>query len=57
METGLKPMAKFVKTLKRHKEGILNHADYPINTSKLEGGFGKGVESSAGWRFTEGHNW
>ena len=37
METGLKPLAKFVKTLKRHKEGILNHADHPIHTSKLEG--------------------
>ncbi len=37
IETDLKPLAKFVETLKRYKEGILNHADYPIHTSKLEG--------------------
>jgi len=37
METGLKPLANFVETLRKYKEGILNHAKYPIHTSKLEG--------------------
>jgi len=27
----------FAATLERHREGILNHCDYPIHTSKLEG--------------------
>ena len=27
----------FVRMLERHREGILNHCDYPIHTSKLEG--------------------
>jgi len=27
----------FAATLERHREGILNHCDYPIQTSKLEG--------------------
>lgn len=30
-------VTKFVNMLQRHKEGILNHCDYPIHTSKLEG--------------------
>ena len=28
---------KFIKTLQKHEYGILNHADYPIDTSILEG--------------------
>lgn len=28
---------KFINMLKRHSYGILNHCDYPIHTSKLEG--------------------
>ncbi len=35
IETDLKPLAKLVETLKRHKEGILNHDNFPIHTSKL----------------------
>ncbi len=27
----------FVKRLRRHADGIMNHADYPIGTSSLEG--------------------
>lgn len=27
----------FVKFLRRHEDGILNHADYPIDTGRLEG--------------------
>ena len=28
---------EFIKTLRNHEDGILNHADYPISTSPLEG--------------------
>jgi transposase len=31
------PMAQFVKTLRRFEYGILNHCDFPIGTSRLEG--------------------
>jgi transposase len=30
-------MAKFIKTLRRFEYGILNHCDFPIGTSRLEG--------------------
>jgi len=30
-------VSAFAEMLKRHREGILNHCDYPIHTSKLEG--------------------
>jgi transposase len=30
-------VTSFVRMLERHREGILNHCDYPIHTSKLEG--------------------
>ena len=34
---GHRAVAAFADTLERHREGILNHCDYPIHTSKLEG--------------------
>lgn len=37
LEAKLPELKRFVKMLVRHKEGILNHATYPIHTSKLEG--------------------
>lgn len=37
LEANLPDLNKFVKMLINHKEGILNHASYPIHTSKLEG--------------------
>lgn len=36
-ETELSPVIHFAETLKRHREGILNHCDFPIHTGKLEG--------------------
>ncbi len=30
-------VAAFADMLERHRKGILNHCDYPIHTSKLEG--------------------
>lgn len=36
-EADLEPLDKFVDMLKGHVEGILNHADYPIHTGRLEG--------------------
>lgn len=36
-EADISALSKFVETLERHKDGILNHADYPIHTGKLEG--------------------
>jgi len=30
-------LASFATMLERHRQGILNHCDYPIHTSKLEG--------------------
>jgi transposase len=35
--TGLKPLAKFVRMLQSHRQGILNYACHRIHTSKLEG--------------------
>lgn len=32
-----KPVKKFADMLERHAYGILNHCDYPIHTSKIEG--------------------
>jgi len=37
LESGISALKQFVKTLQLHKYGILNYADYPIHTSKLEG--------------------
>ncbi|WP_206706963.1 transposase [Koleobacter methoxysyntrophicus] len=37
LESGIPALKRFVKTLRRYEYGILNHADYPIHTSKLEG--------------------
>jgi transposase len=37
LEAKLPELTRFVKMLLTHKEGILNHATYPIHTSKLEG--------------------
>ena len=37
LESGLEPLKKFVKTLKRYEHGLLNYADYPIHTGILEG--------------------
>ena len=30
-------IVKFAKMLKRHRDGILNHCEFPVHTSKLEG--------------------
>ena len=32
---------QFARMLERHRYGVLNHCDYPIHTSKLEGGNNK----------------
>ena len=32
-----KSVKDFIQTLRRHEDGILNHADYPIDTGRLEG--------------------
>jgi len=37
LEVDISALKRFVKTLRRHEDGILNHADYPIHTGKLEG--------------------
>lgn len=37
LEANLPPLTKFVGMLKRHAEGILNHAEHPIHTGRLEG--------------------
>ena len=37
LATGLKPLAKFVRMLQSHRQGILNYACHRIHTSKLEG--------------------
>ena len=34
-------LVRFARRLERHREGILNHCDYPIHNSKLEGINGK----------------
>lgn len=31
------PMAQFIRTLRRHEYGIVNHCKFPIGTSRLEG--------------------
>lgn len=36
-ESGVTQLIAFAEKLQRHKEGILNHCEYPIHTSKLEG--------------------
>jgi len=36
-EVNHREMTKFIRCLQRHKEGILNHCEYPIGTSPLEG--------------------
>lgn len=37
LESGLRPLARFVRKLLRHAEGIIAHALHPIHTSRLEG--------------------
>ena len=37
LESGIPALQQFVKTLRYHEYGILNHTDYPIHTGKLEG--------------------
>ncbi len=37
LEANLRPLNKFVHLLLKHREGILNHSQFPIHTSKLEG--------------------
>lgn len=36
-ESGLRDLISFADKLARHKDGILNHCNYPIHTSWLEG--------------------
>ncbi len=36
-ESGIQPLMKFAKTLRRYAYGLLNHCDYPINNGRLEG--------------------
>lgn len=36
-EVGHPELKRFARSLERHREGILNHCDYPIHNSKLEG--------------------
>jgi transposase len=36
-EVGHRELVRFARMLERHRDGILNHCDYPIHTSKLEG--------------------
>jgi transposase len=36
-EVGHRELVRFARMLERHRTGILNHCDYPIHTSKLEG--------------------
>jgi transposase len=37
MESRIRPVMAFAKTLKRYAYGILNHCKYPLHTSRLEG--------------------
>jgi len=37
LESGLKPVIRFVATLQKYKYGIITYGDCPIHTSKLEG--------------------
>jgi len=37
LKSGLKPLKKFAKMLKRYAYGIINHCLYPIHTGKVEG--------------------
>ena len=36
-KVGHRELVRFARMLERHRWGILNHCDYPIHTSKLEG--------------------
>jgi transposase len=36
-QSGIAPLAKFARNLRRREEGIVNHASYPIHTGRLEG--------------------
>jgi transposase len=36
-QAGLVPLDRFVRMIEAHARGILNHADHPIHTGKLEG--------------------
>jgi len=36
-EVGHPELVQFARSLERHREGILNHCEYPIHNSKLEG--------------------
>jgi len=36
-DTGIRGIKSFVKTLKKHEYGILNHCNHPINNGKIEG--------------------
>ncbi|RMH34738.1 MAG: ISL3 family transposase [Gammaproteobacteria bacterium] len=36
-ESGIAELQKFAKTLQKYSYGILNHCQYPLHTSKLEG--------------------
>jgi len=36
-EVGHAELKRFARSLERHREGILNHCDYPIHNSKLQG--------------------
>ena len=35
--SGVKTLIGYAKTLEKHREGIINYVDYPIDTGKLEG--------------------
>jgi transposase len=36
-QSEITPLATFARKLRRHEEGIVNHALYPIHTGRLEG--------------------
>jgi transposase len=36
-QSGIAPLATFARKLRRHEQGIVNHAVYPIGTGRLEG--------------------
>ena len=36
-ETDIRALKDFAKTLENYKYGLLNHANYPINSGKIEG--------------------
>ncbi|VAX35632.1 Mobile element protein, partial [hydrothermal vent metagenome] len=35
--SGIRMLQKFAKTMRRHRNGLLNWYDYPISTGPLEG--------------------